>query len=397
MIKKYNNFINEKINDYRYPYERIFIFIETLDDFLKIVEEFKKLFNININYNQSYISRITNHLALSVNDFYHIMEIKQLDVNANTLFTCFTYNTMPIDELLDKIDYCIDIGNIPRNYYNRKDVLYPNNYYRLNELLILKNPPFNSIYNKSIENSYESLLNKLEGPSEDDFWNYVKDFNASEMLYKSIKNDFVFGVKKAIDKGAEIKNDDIFIALSNYSYNVVKYLKSNFEFHIKKKHINIYIIQLIEDNRLDIIKLFEDVIKEYSKDDDYIFRKSLELNKIDIFKYLLNLGFNIHNSNEFLLRKYCENLDYDRTKLLLELGADVNIFGGYLIEKAAVKLSLKMVQLLIEYGIKFRNYDKLIKVLNERLETYKHRNYDIQVDLSEKIIQIIKLYNNKSI
>lgn len=243
----------------------------------------------------------------------------------------------------------------------------------------------------------ESLLNKLEGPSENDLWNYVKDFNASEMLYKSIKNDFVFGIKKAIDKGAEIENDDIFIALSNYSYNVVKYLKSNFEFHIKKHHINTYIIQLMEDNRLDIIKLFEDVIKEYSKDDDYIFRKSLELNKIDIFKYLLNLGFNIHDNNEFLLRKYCENLDYDRTKLLLEIGADVNIFGGYLIEKAAVKLSLKMVQLLIDYGIKFRDYDKLIKILNERLETYKHRNDVIQVDLSEKIIQIIKLYNKKSI
>lgn len=205
------------------------------------------------------------------------------------------------------------------------------------------------------------------------------------------------GIKYAIDNGATLEKDDIILAISTRSYNTIKYLLStDINFELDKKIINFYGLQLIEEERLDIIKLLEKYIKEILKHDDYLLTHSLALNKIDIFKYFLSLeAAYIHISNDFLLRKYGENLDYNRTKLLLELGANVNIFDGYLLDKAAINLSVKMVQLFMDYGIKIKDYNKLIKVLNERMIRYKQMNLETQIDLSEKIIKMIHEYNKK--
>ena len=243
----------------------------------------------------------------------------------------------------------------------------------------------------------ESLLTKLEGPTEEEIWDNLNHLSPDMLLDKSIKIDFLKGIKYAIDNGATLEKDDIITAISNRSYNTIKYLLStDINFEIDKKIINFYGLQLIEEERLDIIKLLEKYIKEILKHDDYLLTHSLALNKIDIFKYFLSLeAAYIHISNDFLLRKYGENLDYNRTKLLLELGANVNIFGGYLLDKAAINLSVKMVQLFMDYGIKFKDYDELIKVLNERLKFYKYNNRKEQVELSKKIIEMLDGYNKK--
>ena len=46
----------------------------------------------------------------------------------------------------------------------------------------------------------ESLLNKLEGPTEEEIFNSVKDLNPDEMLLKACKSDLINLAKYAIEK-----------------------------------------------------------------------------------------------------------------------------------------------------------------------------------------------------
>ena len=103
----------------------------------------------------------------------------------------------------------------------------------------------------------ESLLNKLQGPSEEDVWDNYKSLKPNELLYKSAKSGFLNGVIKAIEMGAnvndcqnikdyfDVDDDDdddydynfsvIEIAAAYNQLNIIKYL---IEHNINKEYIN---------------------------------------------------------------------------------------------------------------------------------------------------------------
>ena len=69
----------------------------------------------------------------------------------------------------------------------------------------------------------ESLLNKLEGPSDDELFKTYNSSNYDELLLSGIWDDNEDAVKYAIEKGADVNNGDIlYIAVINESKNIIK-------------------------------------------------------------------------------------------------------------------------------------------------------------------------------
>lgn len=73
-MNKYKQFIKENVDNYRYPYFIILIFINSKDDLIELFSLFKNTFNITITYNSNDFENINNHLVLYVNNFYDIIE-----------------------------------------------------------------------------------------------------------------------------------------------------------------------------------------------------------------------------------------------------------------------------------------------------------------------------------
>ena len=163
MIKKYNNFINENnksINirsDYRYPYQRVILIVKSKEDYEKLIGVIKKLFGITVRYSERIIASLKTHLALYVAELYKYIYDGNTEVSHDELFTFFTlFYYDDVDELLDEIDKKMENVSRWEDYYKRSDVLYPEYYEKLDNLISGK-IDFNTIYNKQNKKSYESL------------------------------------------------------------------------------------------------------------------------------------------------------------------------------------------------------------------------------------------------
>lgn len=76
----------------------------------------------------------------------------------------------------------------------------------------------------------ESLLDKLKGPTEEDIWNLIKNYDPDSMLVKSCEIGYLQGVKKSLEMGADINYDNslsLYLAVENNHINIVKYLIEN--------------------------------------------------------------------------------------------------------------------------------------------------------------------------
>ena len=74
----------------------------------------------------------------------------------------------------------------------------------------------------------ESLLNKLEGPSDDELFKTYNSSNYDELLLSGIWDDNEDVVKYAIEQGVDIKQPNVlYIAVINDNLNIVRMLLDN--------------------------------------------------------------------------------------------------------------------------------------------------------------------------
>lgn len=203
--KSYESLSETNLSEYKYPYERILIIVESKEDLLKLLEMFKNLFDININIDHYIANRIITHLVLYVDDFYDIVEKKRNNIEYYELFSVFTNDEITVEQLIKRINKGIDSGERVKNYYNEKDIVYPYEYKKIKNLLTGK-ASFQSIYKKEIEKSYESLLSKLQGPSEEEVMKNIENRWLADQLAIFINNGYMKGILK-IEK---MFDDDIY-------------------------------------------------------------------------------------------------------------------------------------------------------------------------------------------
>lgn len=166
MLKKYNQYIKESSN-YRYPYFRIMILINSVDDYYKVLKFVEDNFNIEINQtrNNEYFRNPDinlNHILLSVPVLYLIIRKEKDKINDVEILRFYSTEISNINELLKIIN-----DNVGSYYFNEKDILSIDD---LNVVISLlksgKKDTYNYLYNKEKINVYESLLDKLEGSNE---------------------------------------------------------------------------------------------------------------------------------------------------------------------------------------------------------------------------------------
>lgn len=182
----------------------------------------------------------------------------------------------------------------------------------------------------------ESLLTKLEGPTEEEIWDNIKNNEPNNIYAISCENSFFYGVKKALEMGVDIfahntKYDDWGDDLSGLEY-------------------------LIKNDNYDIFKYIFDntVIK------DFMF---IELNShLEICSYygkpkfaeiLLDKGAMINDDMFEVLgiaiNKNKDDSHYDMIKFLLDNGADKHINNDLPIKRAKTKGDKKIIDLLNQY------------------------------------------------
>ena len=137
------------------------------------------------------------------------------------------------------------------------------------------------------EHIKESLLDKLEGPSEKDFWNVVKDYNPMQLLYKSILSNYLPGIKKAIEQGAFVTSLELNDVIEHCDYDIVKYILDNFQLDTKY-NFNLLLAAIRTFHNETFINLFE-------KNKDYYNTSIIHVFDMDNNKFI-----DINITNNFL-------------------------------------------------------------------------------------------------
>ena len=78
----------------------------------------------------------------------------------------------------------------------------------------------------------EGLIDKLKGYSDEEVWNNLKELGLDKALIKACKINFLYGVKKALEEGANYKaefNKPFRNACDNGCYDVVKFFLDNYK------------------------------------------------------------------------------------------------------------------------------------------------------------------------
>ena len=76
----------------------------------------------------------------------------------------------------------------------------------------------------------ESLLNKIKGPTEENIWELIKNYQPNSMLVKSCEIGYLKGVQYAIEHDANINYEHslpLYLAVENNYIDIVKYLIEN--------------------------------------------------------------------------------------------------------------------------------------------------------------------------
>lgn len=296
--KSYESLSDTNLSEYRYPYERILIIVESKDDLLKLMEMFKNIFDININVEDNFADRIKTHLVLYVDDFYDIVEKKRNNIEFYELFSVFTTDEITVEQLIERINKRIDFGYNEKKYYNEKDIVYPYDYKKIKNLLVGK-ASFQSIYKKEIEKSYESLLSKLEGPSEEEVLKYLSSLDEKNRLIVYIKINHIEEIKKLLNNYSFTKKDlEYIISSLDISPEALKllidYILKNFT-NFSFEHI--FNILLFEEDQLDNIKYL--ILKKQRLDYNFDYISYMFKNACNIGgeKYLDFIKFLINNTN----------------------------------------------------------------------------------------------------
>ena len=187
----------------------------------------------------------------------------------------------------------------------------------------------------------EGLLNKLEGPSDEEVWNNLKKLSPNNIFAKSCENGFFYGVKKSMEMGADIFSHFEYENDWNDDYSGLEYL--------------------IKNNNLDIFKYIFDIyeIKDYQQDElNSTLAIAVYYGNIVAANILLDNGAKT-NSDEYSMLdiavdKNVNNSHYNVIELLLKYGADIHSNNNYAIKKAKQKGYTEIIDL-------FNKYDNKIK------------------------------------
>lgn len=298
----------ESLN-YKYPYERIIILINGIVDYHSVFDFIENEFDIEINKirsDETLINTNLIHIALSVPNLYNALNGVFRSIDETDILRFYSTQFNNIDSMLKVIN-----DNVGSYYYNKKDILTLKDLKSIKQLLLYgRKYDFYHMYNKPKENIYESLLNKLTGPTEEDIWNFLETnnkYNPEYYIIDAARLNFLPGVKK----GVEELNGDI-----NYGDNLTTAIKNNndelFYYLIAhganpSKFCNSSLIEGIINNRLDLVKILiehgADINQNFKNFDETInpYILSYRLGYQDISEYLLSLGANkvVENENEY--------------------------------------------------------------------------------------------------
>lgn len=220
----------------------------------------------------------------------------------------------------------------------------------------------------------ESLLSKLEGPSEEEIFNNFKDLTPDDMLYKSIDIGFSKGIKKAINFGVNIDFNEAFCLSA-------------------------------ESGHLDLVKFFHEKGAEVTNDDNYALKYSAENGHLDVVKYLIEHGADVHANNDYALRWSANNGYLDVVKYLVENGADIHVNSDVPLLNAVINGHLDVVKYLVENGSKITHkilrhaenneFTDIVNYFNQQLD-----NGSIKESLLDKLEgpseeEVIKNIENK--
>jgi len=137
----------------------------------------------------------------------------------------------------------------------------------------------------------EGIKNLLVGPTEDEVWDKLKGLSPDDLLDKSSVSDFLPGVKKAVELGADI--------------------------HVQN---------------------------------DIFLRDAASRGYIDIIEYIISIGVEIDILHQEALRFASMNNHFDIVKLLLEHGSKVDSIGGKIALRVAKEKGFtRTYRLLKEY------------------------------------------------
>lgn len=397
-IKSYNDYLNESLNINSdrcvYPYKKIFIVINNEEDYLKTISYFKRLLDIKINDIPIYFG--SGLLVVSIPNLYKLISNGVNSIDFWDLFDFFTKRSVDrtINDFLEYLK-----NNTYSMYFNMDDIIYKTPDLRIIKYLLIDGGRglFKHLYLNKNQKSYESLLNKLEGPSLEDIELELRNkFNSGSIdITKYYNKAKEYGVKGPTEddmmehyKNLLLKHR---ISFSQFYHEILRFKSFNITFDEIKKFYNNGIIGLKDLITLSVRFNFIDECRDYIGNKMEIFIEEIVDGGlyfvIDRIKRQLNL------SNRYILDK-TKNMTPNQKMIIsaqlflitelrkaIEEGADITYKSYYVVELLRFNSKYnKKAKPLLNYILSILNYPE---DYNKYVENY----------FSECVIKNVKIDN----
>lgn len=241
----------------------------------------------------------------------------------------------------------------------------------------------------------ESLLNKLDGPSEEEVFNRLSKMKPKNMLFKSAEIGFLPGIKKAIELGAkfndtitiehnsgECHEEDILDVISkNGHFNIFDDVYKYFKRDNVKKDISLLNELLINSCESGNIKLAKKILemgaKVYTRNNSPLITAS-EYGHLELVKFLLDNGAYIHANHNDALKEAIKNNHNDVVEFLLEKGADLDDINldKYDIDDVYEENNIDLLKILFKFGFDINDFSDSNKYYM-LLDLLRERRYEI--------------------
>jgi ankyrin repeat protein len=291
-----------------------------------------------------------------------------------------------------------------------------------------------------INNSNESLKDKLKGKTEEDIIKNINKMNISDinkMLIWSCKNNYIEPVKKLIENGANpnySSSSPLNWSVIVQNYDMVRFLldngadvRLNIDLlplakriegikGIEEKRNKNKIISLIRRYILkDKLKLnrfnesLKDKLKGKSEDDiiksfddmNELLINSVKKNFFNGVKYALENGANVHYNDNYPLRRAVDENHLDIVKYLVDNGGDIHVNNDELLLRSSIRGNINMIKYFIKKGLNVHSNDnKPLKLASyhghEDVVKYLLENFGYDLHTIENAIKNAKTgdYNN---
>lgn len=224
---------------------------------------------------------------------------------------------------------------------------------------------------KSIKGYYEFInekLNILTGPSDEETDYELEKLLPNDALNRSIEIDYIRGVKKAIDRGADVKT------LNKYGYTYLMESKSpevsqilinnGVDVNYQDRYFNTALSLAVGKNNMSLIKCLVDNganINVKDKNGCPLLIDTIYQQKLEIVRYLIESGADVNLTSEndsplsAIINCGITDMEYklNVVKCLVEHGANVNFvdkYGNSVLMNAAEYNYFYITKYLVEHG-----------------------------------------------